>query len=76
MPLYDKDLVYLGLVYGVHLCGKHVAIQITFPSREYEYQDGVIQEIQSVLEDKGYVQPKIRVVWDPPWNEGMSYGSQ
>jgi len=68
-PEMPVSLVDLGLIYGVHVDGRRVAIDLTFTAMGCPASEFILEDIEErLLAEPGVDEVAVRVVWDPPWS--------
>lgn len=67
-PEMPINIVDLGLVYGVHIDGGRVRVDLTFTAMGCPATDLLVADIRDRLgAEPGVVSVELNVVWNPPW---------
>lgn len=68
----DLDVVDLGLVYDLRVCGGNVAVVLSLTKRDAEAAQRLVGAVEArLLAHPGVDHATVRVVWDPEWNPAM-----
>ena len=71
-PEIPISLVDLGLIYGVELEGKTVAVDLTFTATACPCMEFIREDVTDRLAQEHWIdQVEIREVWDPPWTTDL-----
>lgn len=71
-PEIPTSIVDLGLIYAVDVDDKIVHITMTFTSPACAMAPYLVEQIrQNLLTIPDIQDVKVKVVWDPPWNQSM-----
>lgn len=71
-PEIGLNLVDLGLIYGVHVEGSRVGIQMTVTTPGCPMEHSLTFGVETaVLAVEGVTEVTVQVVHDPPWNPSM-----
>lgn len=71
-PELGVNIVSLGLVYGIELNGRTVAILVTMTTPACPLADYITSEIERVLLGSGCVDKvETEVTYEPPWSPDM-----
>ncbi len=71
-PEIDCNIVDLGLVYGIHIEGSKVSVQMTLTTHGCPMHESIAWGVKNALLNLGGVQDvDVNVVWDPPWHPSM-----
>lgn len=66
------DVVDLGLVYDVRVCGGNVAVVLSLTERDADAAQRLAGAVEArLLAQPGIDHATVRVVWDPEWNPAM-----
>ncbi len=67
-PEMPINIVDLGLVYGVHIDGGRVCVDLTFTAMGCPATDLLVADIRDrLLAEPGVMSVELNVVWNPPW---------
>lgn len=67
-PEYPLSIVDLGMVYGVHVEGRDVRVEMTFTSAGCPAIDMLVSDVREAVGSLPEVREvAIDVVWNPPW---------
>lgn len=67
-PELGIDIVELGLVYGVVVDERSVAVTMTLTTAGCPLHDVIVEGVERALERPGGPRVDVEVVWDPPWD--------
>lgn len=68
-PELGINIVDLGLVYGVHVEGGLVTVDLTMTTAACPLAEVVVDEARRRVEEiPGLARVDVRLVWDPPWS--------
>ena len=71
-PELDCNIVDLGLIYGVHICGDLVTVQMTLTTQGCPMHESLVHGVRLALLGLEVVsEVEVEIVWDPPWNPAM-----
>ena len=71
-PEVGKDIVTLGLVYGVDVDDAAVTVTFTLTTPGCPLQSVMLQAVDATVSAMPGVEAvNTNLVWDPPWNPGM-----
>ena len=66
-PEIPLNIVDLGLIYDVDLGNNELRVKMSLTTPGCPSSETISLDIQSKLLEAGFQDPKIQVVWDPPW---------
>lgn len=67
-PELELDIYTLGLIYEIKILEDNsISIDMTLTSPSCPYAPMLVNDIKNKLEKKGFKNPKIEFVFDPPW---------
>ena len=66
-PEIPLNIVDLGLIYDVDLGNDELKVKMSLTAPGCPSSETISLDIQSKLLEAGFPNPKIQVVWDPPW---------
>jgi metal-sulfur cluster biosynthetic enzyme len=67
-PEMPINIVDLGLVYGLHIEGGQVRVDLTFTAMGCPATDLLVADIRErLLAEPGVTAVELNVVWNPPW---------
>jgi metal-sulfur cluster biosynthetic enzyme len=66
-PEIPLSIVDLGLVYEVTAAPDSVMIKMSMTAPDCPSHHSIAQDVRAKLEDAGFPNPQVEVVWDPPW---------
>lgn len=77
-PELGLDVVELGLVYSVDVCGRDLHVDLTMTSPACPLGDVIARDAETRLRAlDGVDDVEVRLVWDPPWTpERMSQSAR
>src|SRR5262245_2676456 len=67
-PEIPLNVVDLGLIYGVTVQPEAVDVKITMTSPMCPSHVAISEDIRTKLNDAGFPNPRIEVVWEPAWS--------
>lgn len=67
-PEIPLNIVELGLVYKVQVTKDAVQIKMSMTTPDCPSHHSITQDVRAKLEDAGFPDPQIELVWDPPWS--------
>ena len=67
-PEIPLNVVDLGLVYDVKVHPNTVTVKISMTSPMCPSHVAISEDIKTKLNDAGFPDPKIEVVWEPAWS--------
>ena len=71
-PEIGCNIVDLGLIYSVSICGGNVTVTMTLTTPGCPMHESISQGAQTaVLSLDGVTDAEVAVVWDPPWHPSM-----
>jgi metal-sulfur cluster biosynthetic enzyme len=71
-PELGCNIVDLGLIYSVNICGNKVSVIMTLTTPGCPMHESISQGAQIALLDlEGVTDVEVDVVWDPPWHPSM-----
>ena len=71
-PELGCNIVDLGLIYSVNLCGGNVTVTMTLTTPGCPMHESISQGAQmALLGLEGVTNAEVEVVWDPPWHPSM-----
>jgi metal-sulfur cluster biosynthetic enzyme len=72
-PEVGMNVVDLGLVYGIEVCGADVSVRLTMTSPACPLGDVIVENVQAAIRKAapGAGDIDVALVWDPPWNPSM-----
>ncbi len=71
-PEIDCNIVDLGLIYGVHIEGGKVTVQMTLTTQGCPMHESIAWGVKMALLNLDTVEDaEVEVVWDPPWHPSM-----
>ncbi len=71
-PEIDCNIVDLGLIYGIHIDGGKVAVQMTLTTPGCPMHESIGWGVKNALLSlEGVEEAEVEIVWDPPWNPAM-----
>ncbi|HPR63539.1 MAG TPA: iron-sulfur cluster assembly protein [Thermoanaerobaculia bacterium] len=71
-PEIPVNIVDLGLIYGVHVEGASVRIQMTLTTRGCPLHSQIRKMVEESLQRSGFEEIIVEIVWDPPWSRSMA----
>jgi metal-sulfur cluster biosynthetic enzyme len=66
-PEIPLNIVDLGLIYDIDLGNEELKVKMSLTTPGCPSSETISLDIQSKLQEAGFPDPKIQVVWDPPW---------
>ncbi len=66
-PELGIDVWTLGLVYNIEVVEKKVSILFTFTSPLCPFGPQMVDEIKTLVKDKGAEEVELEITFDPPW---------
>jgi metal-sulfur cluster biosynthetic enzyme len=66
-PDIPLNIVELGLVYEVSSKKDSVQVKMSLTSPGCPSSESIQQDVRAKLEDAGFPNPQVEIVWDPPW---------
>ena len=66
-PEIPLNIVDLGLIYDVDLGNDELKVKMSLTAPGCPSSETISLDIQTKLQEAGFPDPKIQVVWDPPW---------
>ncbi len=71
-PEIDCNIVDLGLIYGIHIEGSRVKVQMTLTTPGCPLHESIGWGVKNALLSlEGVEDAEVEIVWDPPWNPSM-----
>jgi len=71
-PEIDCNIVDLGLIYGIRIDGRKVAVQMTLTTPGCPMHESIGLGVKNALLSLESVEEaEVEIVWDPPWNPAM-----
>lgn len=70
-PELGIDIVELGLVYGVAVNERVVAVRMTLTTPGCPLHDVIVEGVERALTRPGGPRVDVEVVFDPPWDPGL-----
>jgi metal-sulfur cluster biosynthetic enzyme len=71
-PELGCNIVDLGLIYGVHIEGKRIIIDMTLTTPGCPMHESIAWGVQAaLLRMNGVEEVEVRLVWDPPWTTAL-----
>jgi metal-sulfur cluster biosynthetic enzyme len=71
-PELGCNIVDLGLIYSVNICGGNVSVTMTLTTPGCPMHESISQGAQiALLNLDGVTDAEVEVVWDPPWRPSM-----
>lgn len=70
-PELGIDIVELGLVYGVAVNDRVVAVRMTLTTPGCPLHDVIVEGVERALTRPGGPRVDVDVVFDPPWDPGL-----
>ena len=67
-PEIPLNIVDLGLVYEVEIEKAATRIKMSMTARDCPSSHTITQDVRAKLEDAGFPNPQVDLVWDPPWS--------
>jgi metal-sulfur cluster biosynthetic enzyme len=67
-PEIPLNIVDLGLVYDVKILGDTTSVKLTMTSPMCPSHVQISEDVKTKLDDAGFPNPKIEVVWEPAWS--------
>ena len=66
-PEIPLNIVDLGLVYDVRAAKGEVTVKMSMTTPDCPSHHTITQDVRAKLEDAGFPNPQVELVWDPPW---------
>lgn len=66
-PEIPLNIVDLGLVYDVTRTKDGVMVKMSMTTPDCPSHHTIAQDVRAKLEDAGFPNPQVDLVWDPPW---------
>ncbi len=66
-PEIPLNIVDLGLVYEVSSKKNSVQVKMSLTAPGCPSSESIQQDVRAKLEDAGFPNPQVEIVWDPPW---------
>jgi metal-sulfur cluster biosynthetic enzyme len=66
-PEIPLNIVDLGLVYDVTMSKESVTVKMSMTAPDCPSHHTITQDVRAKLEDAGFPDPRVDLVWDPPW---------
>ena len=66
-PEIPLNIVDLGLIYDVKLEKDAVQVKMSLTAPGCPSTEEISQDVQSKLSEAGFSNPRVEIVWDPPW---------
>ena len=66
-PEIPLNIVDLGLVYDVQAAQDAVRVKMSMTAPDCPSHHSITQDVRAKLEEAGFADPQVEVVWDPPW---------
>ena len=71
-PEIGCNIVDLGLVYSVKICGTTVTVSMTLTTQGCPMHESICRGVEAALLGiDGVGEVRVDLVWDPPWNPSM-----
>jgi len=70
-PEISVDLVSLGLIYEIKINNGHPYVKMTLTTPTCPLANIILEMVDNKLRDTFKVEPKVVVVFDPPWTPEM-----
>ena len=71
-PEIDCNIVDLGLIYGTHIDGRKVTVQMTPTTQGCPMHESIARGVKNALVSLEAVEDaEVQIVWDPPWHPSM-----
>ncbi len=71
-PELGCNIVDLGLVYSVSICGATVTVTMTLTTPGCPMHESISWGVkEALLNLEGVEQAEVELVWDPPWHPAM-----
>jgi metal-sulfur cluster biosynthetic enzyme len=71
-PELDCNIVDLGLIYDISICGGFVAVKMTLTTPGCPMHESISWGVEAAIRNlSGVDDATVEVVWDPPWNPAM-----
>jgi metal-sulfur cluster biosynthetic enzyme len=71
-PELGCNIVDLGLIYSVNICGANVTVTMTLTTPGCPMHESISQGAQTALLSlEGVTDAEVNVVWNPPWHPSM-----
>jgi metal-sulfur cluster biosynthetic enzyme len=67
-PEIPLNIVDLGLVYEVRADKGSTVVKMSMTAPDCPSSHTITQDVRAKLEDAGFPNPKVDLVWDPPWS--------
>ena len=75
-PETGRDLVAMGMIYGVQVEGGHVAVRMTATTRGCPLAEFLRQGVEAALGSlEGVASVDVRLVWEPAWTPDRMAGA-
>jgi metal-sulfur cluster biosynthetic enzyme len=76
-PELGRNIVDLGLIYGVNITGTKVSITMTLTTPGCPMHESIRWGVQNALLNfEGVDEVDVELVWDPPWHPAMMLQSE
>jgi metal-sulfur cluster biosynthetic enzyme len=66
-PEIPLNIVDLGLVYDVQLAKESLKVKMSLTAPGCPSGEQITLDVKSKLQEAGFPNPKVELVWDPPW---------
>jgi metal-sulfur cluster biosynthetic enzyme len=66
-PEIPLNIVDLGLVYEITTSKESVTVKMSMTAPDCPSHHTITQDVRAKLEDAGFPNPTVDLVWDPPW---------
>lgn len=66
-PEIPLNIVDLGLIYEVQTAREGVTVKMSMTAPDCPSHHTITQDVRAKLEDAGFPNPRVDLVWDPPW---------
>lgn len=66
-PEIPLNIVDLGLIYGITMSKESVNVKMSMTAPDCPSHHTITQDVRAKLEDAGFPNPTVDLVWDPPW---------
>ena len=67
-PEIPLNIVDLGLIYDIEVKKDSINVRMSLTAPGCPSSQEISQDIRAKLEEAGFQNPKIELVWDPPWS--------
>lgn len=66
-PEIPLNIVDLGLIYGITMSKESLTVKMSMTAPDCPSHHTITQDVRAKLEDAGFPNPTVDLVWDPPW---------